>query len=432
MVAKETIFTRKDFNKFRHWVNIDVDSVTWSGEKLDDFEKFWFSFFLDGLSLGQLSSQFEYVIFKSKSGPLASWFRWIFEKFICFSFINKEITIYRLSKETKLSLPQVAVILRNFFVDFYPHLGGALSDMFQMNNIVDGNINRKYRSIKKQLAIKDQEFGTKKGDLMASIEAVVYPEWKMYFSGPKNNLFSSQTSIQRIKAKASLKQQIFFVRDLIILFTVAFIVFRFIEQTNKVYEKYLLDRIQRSGHQFDWSNEALSFQRDGKNDISDIPLSVEYLKEQQEYGRNIASTEEERFETESEVSLTSVENLPKNIDAAAQIDQNKKDAPGYRDSRYGTTKVYRVMMRSTDIILSKKKLDEMMRNYSTSRVEGGYENTYVPGGLYYNIFIPREYTGEFLAQVMEIDQAVLYESRTRNVRNERGKDKIFIWVKSLN
>ena len=55
----------------------------------------------------------------------------------------------------------------------------------------------------------------------------------------------------------------------------------------------------------------------------------------------------------------------------------------------------------------------------------------VPGGVYYNIFVPRLHLKEFMAQVMNQEQANLYESRTRVRRNPPGKNRVFIWVKDI-
>ena len=55
---------------------------------------------------------------------------------------------------------------------------------------------------------------------------------------------------------------------------------------------------------------------------------------------------------------------------------------------------------------------------------------FVPGGLHYNLFVPQLHINEFLPQIMEMNQAVLYESKARFVENTPGQDKVFIWIKS--
>ena len=88
-------------------------------------------------------------------------------------------------------------------------------------------------------------------------------------------------------------------------------------------------------------------------------------------------------------------------------------------------------MKSEDTINSRSRLDELLSTYGVTQVDNVKPGTPVPGGVYYNIFVPRAHLEEFLAQVMQIDEAVLYESRTRGRGNPPGKNKVFIWVKSL-
>ena len=433
MGIEEIILTREDFNEFRRWIHIDVNSATWHGEKIAEFESFWVSIFIDGLSLCQLTTRFKFLIFESQEESLGPWFRWIFEKFVCFVFIKKDITVYQLSQETELPLSQVSNVLRIFFIDFYPHLQKYISNTFQMSSIMDSNITIRYDHIKKKLPIDYKEFGTTEEDMMASVEVTLYPEWKKYLSKLEKNFLNPQIDIQRIKANISLKNQILFFRDLVILFAIGLVVLILIEQGNKVYEKHLVDKISIYQPQFQLSDKTVSFEEKNDKDISNIPSSVDTLDKQDV--RALASEDKEtteRFETESEVILTSVDDLPKNFDTAGMEGLNTRGIRGYRDSRHGTTKVYRVMMRSTDIIHSKEKLERILEIYSASKVDKNDTGTYIPGGLHYNIFIPRNYINEFLEQVVEMDQAVLYESRTRFAKDEPGKDKVFIWVKSLN
>merc|ERR1711991_98421 len=98
---------------------------------------------------------------------------------------------------------------------------------------------------------------------------------------------------------------------------------------------------------------------------------------------------------------------------------------------YGNTKVYRVMMKSVDTQKSKGNLEKLLTDYGVKQVDNVKPGQAVPGGFYYNLYVPRVRLKEFLAQVMDIDEAILYESRTRAKRNPPGQNKVFIWMKSL-
>ena len=143
-------------------------------------------------------------------------------------------------------------------------------------------------------------------------------------------------------------------------------------------------------------------------------------------------TEEERFDVESEVSLTSWDALPKNFDIAdRERSDYEESGRGYRESRYGNTKVYRVLMKSEDTLKAKSHLNKLLKKYQITQVDNVKPGMRVPGGIYYNLYVPLKHLKEFMAQATEGRDAVLYESRTRAKRNPPGKSKVFIWIKSI-
>ena len=103
---------------------------------------------------------------------------------------------------------------------------------------------------------------------------------------------------------------------------------------------------------------------------------------------------------------------------------------GYRDTRFGNKIVYRVMMRSVDPSTSRGQVNELLAKYAVTQLGKVKPGTFVPGGVYYNLFVPTNYLKEFLAQVMDTGEAILYKSRTRS-RNPPGKNKVFIWIKTI-
>jgi len=133
------------------------------------------------------------------------------------------------------------------------------------------------------------------------------------------------------------------------------------------------------------------------------------------------------------VVLTSWDSLPRDFGTAdlEQSDYEELKKRGYRESRYGNTKVYRVMMKSVDTNTSRQKLNDLIGTYSVTQVDNVKPGKAVPGGFYYNLYVPRTHLKEFLAQVVDVDDSILYESRTRTTRNPAGKNKVFIWVKSI-
>ena len=428
MLNKEVIFTRKDFNDFYKWIN--VDGAIWQGKNLEEFEKFWFSLFVDGLSLRQLTTRFEFLISASKIGPLSSCFLWLFEKVICYSFLNKNISIYQLSNETQLPLSRVSSILRNFFIDFHPKLNKYISTKFQISSVANDGTETKYEDIKEKLPM--DEFGSTENDIMASIEVTLYPEWKNLVTKFQKNFLDNKNDIQKIQP-ISLKNQFSFFKDVAFLLVAGLAVIFLVWQGNQIYENYLIEKISAYEPQIHLGDDSLLPEREDNN-MNDIAFHVRDIEEAENDRRTASknSEEEERPTTESEVILTSSENLQRDFAGMDEVDRRSGRNRGYRDSLYGNTKVYRVMMRSTDILKSKQTLSTMMEAYGASLVNKINPIINVPGGINYNIFVPRIHIKEFLAQVEKIDQAVLYESRVRAIKDEPGKDRVFIWIKSLN
>jgi hypothetical protein len=87
-------------------------------------------------------------------------------------------------------------------------------------------------------------------------------------------------------------------------------------------------------------------------------------------------------------------------------------------------------MRSVNPERSKTQLDALLRGHNVTQVDNVKLGMLVPGGAYYNIFVPRHRMTDFLVQVKSMDEATLYETRTRG-RNPPGKNKVFIWIKRI-
>ena len=82
VIPSDLHFTKEDFERFKEWIALDIESLTWQGKFRSDFDKFWNCFFVEGLSLSQLVDRFKYAHHESGIGPLQAWFKWMFDKLI--------------------------------------------------------------------------------------------------------------------------------------------------------------------------------------------------------------------------------------------------------------------------------------------------------------------------------------------------------------
>ena len=430
----EIYFSRQDFEDYRKWIDLNISAVTWQGKYRQEFKEFWEAFLLEGQSLRQISERFSLAILRSKVGPLVSWFTWLRDRLIAFTFCHKDISIISLGHQFQLSLADTSTILRNFFLSANPHLDEELSDIFQITHISDGYIHLNFKKLQELFPEKLKVNRDSSSDVMTSMEVTLYPEWRDLADRINRDLYHQQFNFRKIKSRISFRDQLKILRELAVMgIAVATLIFS-IKKVNEIWNQNLTDKISIYGPQLKWLDKTLSFK--DENSASSKPL---LLPPQELESVEISGVEEEtfnedaRYEVESEAVMTLWDDLPKDFDFAEleKSDYEEGQTSSYRDSRYGNTKVYRVMMKSVDTLSTRTSLDRLIRKYQVTRVGDVEPGKDVPGGIYYNIFVPRHYLKEFMAQVMEMDDAVLYESRTRTRHGPPGKNKVFIWVKAI-
>lgn len=429
------IFTKEDNAHFREWVKLKLEEVTWQGRYSREFELFWESFFVEGLSLEQINDRFEYSILNSKVGPLSTWFNWLRQKLICYIFTFKKLDIQNISSQMDMPVGNVAGILRNFFLEKYPHLDDELSEVFQVANIASPNLLLNFRQLSEQLQIFADKYGTSDDDVMASLEVTLYPEFMDLIKKIKKDFLHPHFDFSRIKTNLSFKNQLRIIQEVLVFVFVGILIVIGVKYANQVWEKSLTDKISIYEPQLKWLNRNLVFKKESVSASKDFLLEAEELENVENLENKfdtIVEEDEVRYDVESEVVLTSWDTLPKDFDTA-DLEQSdyEEQVSGYRDSRYGHTKVYRVMMKSEDTIGYKDKLNSLLSKYEITQVDNVRPGKEVPGGVYYNLYVPRVNLKEFMAQVMDMGDAVLYESRTRSGRNPAGKNKVFIWIKNI-
>lgn len=424
----------EDFDQFRNWLNLNLEAVTWQGRYQQEFEEFWNIFFIEGLSLDELSERFDYALQIANIGPLSSWFVWLRDKLLCYVFINKEVTILELSRYSKLEASDVATMLRGFFLDHYPHLDDQLSESFQLGNITNQSAQLTFKKLHEKLGVEKVKKGSHEDEIMTSMEVTLYDEWGYFIRKMRKEIKSEKFNIHKIKKRMTFEKQVKFFKEVVLLMVIGGLLVLGIRQGNLMYEKFLVDKISIYEPQFQWLDKTLTFKSTEEALAEDFALDIDDIDEMVDVAGDFGIVqEEERFDTESEVVLTSWDSLPRDFNVAnLEVSSFEElENRGYRDTRYGNTKVYRVLMKSVDTLDVRDKLDTLLRNYQVTQVDNVRPGQHVPGGIYYNLYVPMNRLKEFIAQVMEVDESILYESRTRAGRNPPGQNKVFIWVKSI-
>ena len=253
-----------------------------------------------------------------------------------------------------------------------------------------------------------------------------------YFSYEvKKNFLHINFNIRRIRKISSLKWQFKILRDLVVLSSVCIGLIFGIRYINHQYEASLISKISIHEPQLGLPEKNMNIRAPAAEDSDKLKLEV---KDIEDVDDTLGEEDnlEERFDVESEVSLVSWDTLPKDFDRADQEQSEYEElGSGYRESRYGNTTVYRVLMKSEDLPEIKAQLNALLEKYQVTQVDNVKPGMQVPGGIYYNLYVPIKHLKDFVAQVKEDRDVVLYKSRIRSKRNPPGQSKVFIWVKSI-
>ena len=430
------VLTINDLSVFGEWLNLNKDALTWQGRFEEEFNSFWYHFFGQELMVSQFFKRFDYVFIHIKAGPLTSWFTWLRDSFICFSFIFKNMSVSDISRESNIGSSEISLTLRDYFISHYPEYEDEVSENLKVANLLSPNLSMTVDKLTERLGLDGREKISNDGSLLQSMEVTLYEEWGSLTKKVRKDFAGNEIDYSNLKDKLSFKKHLLVFRDIILYTSIITVIILTVRFLNISWEKSILDKISIYEPQLMWLDKTLFFQEKERVNEESFNLDkteLEKVENKESKFEQINFADDTRFETESEVILTSWDSLPKDFDVAdlEQSGYEELQRRGYRDTRYGSTKVYRVMMKSVDTKLSKKKLTTLLERYEVTRVDNVKPGQSVPGGVYYNLYVPRKFLKEFMAQVMDVDDAVLYESRTRTSRNPPGMNKVFIWVKSI-
>lgn len=432
------MLTHNDFNHFKTWLDLDVNSIAWEGRYAESFSGFWDSLFKDKIEPMELSERFDLAKRIAKSGPLISWLNWLFEKYIVFSFIHQGLSVREISLTFQLPERYVSTVLRDHLIKVYPVYEDLINDKLQISNVYSDNLFLTFADLEKVFGSEAKEKGTFEDDILAHMEVTLYPDWPNLVKELRKDLLSLKLDFENVKKKVSFKRQIRFVQEVIILLLILSVIVFVLKNTNKWYENYLVNKITLFEPNFFWLDKSLTYQEQDLLAKQQIDLSNKELDElerieAQQVFSDEASTS--RFDPESDVVvLESVENVPKTFGEAetetSEYEENKKVS--YRDSSYASSnkKAYRILMASVEPTAIRTQILPLMQKYGITQVDNVKPGTQIPGGLYFNLSVPSKYLKDFMTKVTTMTDATIFESRSQG-GDIAGKNRVFIWVKGI-
>jgi hypothetical protein len=266
--------------------------------------------------------------------------------------------------------------------------------------------------------------------LMANLEVTLFKDFPKIVKLLSKMSSNKKLSSEELNSGLTFKKQLLFVQEVIVLIFIASFLMFIVVQGNKYYEKNLASRISLYQPDFFWLDTSLSYKEKSKGNV-DVKIKELNLVEDKAQELKI-DTDEFRYETESEMVIASVDAIPQNL-GSADFEESKfeeKTKGGYRDSRFGRTRAYRVMMVSDSPKELKIKINDLSKTFQAKPVGEVKPGTAIPGGIYYNLFVPTNNLKDFLAKVEKLDNVTIFESRSRRGA-PRGLRKVFIWIKGI-
>ena len=432
------ILSKLDFEQFKKWLDLDINSIAWEGRYAESFSGFWESFFKEEIGPKELGERFEYAKKIAKSGPLISWLTWLFEKFITYTFINNLISVREISLTFDLPERYIATILRDHLIKVYPLYEDLINDKFQISNVSSENLFITFKDIEDIVGHEARLKGTFEDDILAHMEVTLYPDWPNLVKELRKDISLLKVDFENLRKRTVFKKQIRFIQEVILLLLVLSLIVFALKNTNKWYEDYLVNKITLFEPNFFWLDKTLNYQEQDLLARQTIDLSNKELDELEKIEAQQVFSDEKlgsRYDPESDVIvLSSVEEVPKSFGEAeteqSEYEENKKG--GYREgsATANSKKAYRILMASVEPTAIKSKILPLIERYKISQVDNVKPGMQIPGGLYFNLNVPSKNLKEFMTKVSTLSEATIFESHSQE-GDVVGKNRVFIWVKSI-
>jgi hypothetical protein len=400
IVENKILLAKEDAASFRAWAELDMESLTWQGQFLNEFSEFWSLVFAPGLDAREVMDGINALKAGVQTGPLASWFDWLGGKFVVWLFIHKNVSILGLARTLDLPVPEVAFVLRNFFVEKYSHLEDKFAGIFQIGNVASPHLEITSEAIYRKFSIPFAIGGGVPSDMMAKLEVTLYDEWKRILVSLREKRGHGNVKAKSGINGSSWKTNTRFIGKVVGLLLSAFLIIWAVKETNRWYELYLSGQITL----FD-------------------PVESSFIEEEAAPGVEFSTTEEVKASQEN----SRPKEIPK-ATLASTYEEKKKETAS--DRILGNRIYFRVMLKSPDTNSAKEAIDKLVIDYKAEPSDRVLPGTEIPGGVYYNLHVPKESLKEFLEKVTAVGKAKVYQTKTRTVA-PAGKEKVFIWIKDI-
>lgn len=443
-------FNDQDWPNFQRWLGPRLEELTWHGVYEEEFKQFWNLFFLEGIDLVHLMDKFDFIYTVLTPGPLKSWFEWLERKVLFFLFTQKGISLRDILEQAKCNVPQTIYYFRQEFIRSNPKLSSFYDSFFFKDFQIESNANLYYKDIESKLSglrsvnpfgmyFESRLNNNPIDEIMLSFEVTLYPEFhdmvtkcKKFFSNknPKNAFQ------RRIRVKALALNILEMSIMLMIICGGVFLS----KNANRFYENYLIKKIAEFRPDSLWSSNTENLKFKINMDSDDSLTSKNSLEEVLSPNKFLLSKKSFNEDLEQEGNLDLYENYSGDGEESDgelmaitenQIsDYEEEKKGGFRDEQMGDRLVYRLHIRCVDPNSIAILVNSIMKKYEVKQAGVVRPGTKVPGGIYYNLLVPKEKKEEVFSQLSRLPDSTLYVSRTKKP-SPSGMVKTFIWLKQI-
>ena len=207
-MSEELKLEENDQLEFKDWLRLNLNSISWEGRYLDDFNQVWALIFRTDILVVDQFTMLDKITDSLMQGPVISWFKWLRAKLICYLFIHKNLSIADLSRASSLNNSEVSLILRDFFSSRFSHLEESINECFQTNNLSSINNNFKFSELKELADESVTIVGSRDDEVLKDLEITLYTDWKNLKGKLLNKLKQSDTKKREASDKRKLNQKI--------------------------------------------------------------------------------------------------------------------------------------------------------------------------------------------------------------------------------
>ncbi len=339
--------------------------------------------------------------------------------FFAYLFFVHNVGLDQISIDFKLAKSAVSWSLLSFTSKIY-------ADKFLLNNFfqVDDS-STVFKNIRFDL-LKEMVGEKKNGtqvfqvcEKISLINILETPGWNTVILKNKNaSIFKSIESKKKFYKGFKASASYFFL--IIIMCAVLFLSLKL----NELNESNLFSKVNLPSRFFTWldsSSSSISLLKNTADDFSEKVFSINEESQEEFF------IEEDRFDVESDVVMASLEQINVAGDRSSLEEKRKGQ---FRDNRYGSKKVYRLMISSADVVSISKKINSYMDKYNIKTGGSVKPGAQLPGGLYYNLLVPSDKLKSFFSDLDASENMNIYLSKSRMLA-PKGQSNVFIWVKKI-